>query len=182
MRYETAMADRILAETPYLRLVDRGGWAFVERPNAREVVVIVPLTAQRRLLFVEQLRVPVGRRVIEFPAGLVGDEPGLEQEPILEAAGRELCEETGYQAASLRLISTSATSPGMTNELVRFVLASDLTKVGPGGGTPSEDIVVHEVPLGEARAWLTERERQGMLLAAKLFAGLYFAHEAWGPA
>ena len=32
----------------------------------------------------------------------------------------------------------------------------------------------------EARAWLSERERQGTLLAAKIFAGLFFAHEAWG--
>ena len=99
----------------------------------------------------------------------------------LAAAKRELLEETGYQAATLELVSTTATSPGMTNELVRFVLASDLTKVGEGGGTPSEDIRVHEVPLGEARAWLTEREQHGTLLAAKIFAGLYFAHEAWGP-
>jgi hypothetical protein len=47
------MAYRILAETPFLRLVDRDGWSFVERANARAVVVIVPLTAERRLLFVE---------------------------------------------------------------------------------------------------------------------------------
>jgi len=143
--------------------------------------MVVPLTAERRLLFVEQHRAPLRRKVIEFPAGLVGDEPGFHEEDILQAARRELIEETGYQAATLRLVSTSATSPGLTNELVRFVLASDLTKVGKGGGTPSEDIRVHEVPLGEARAWLTEREGQGTLLAAKLFAGLYFAHEAWGP-
>jgi ADP-ribose pyrophosphatase len=175
------MAHRILAETRFLRLVDHDGWAFVERTNARAVVVIVSLTAERRLLFVEQHRVPVGRKVIEFPAGLVGDEPGHEQEDLIEAARRELLEETGYQAATLRLVSTSATSPGMTNELVRFILASDLTKVGKGGGTPSEDIRVHEVVLREARAWLTERERQGTLLAAKVFAGLFFAHEAWGP-
>ena len=175
------MADRILAETPFLRLVDHDGWAFVERTNARAVVVIVPLTPERRLLFVEQHRVPVGRNVIEFPAGLVGDEPGHEHEDLIAAARRELLEETGYQAATLRLVSTSATSPGMTSELVRFILASDLTKVGTGGGTPSEDIRVHEVALREARAWLTERERQGTLLAAKVFAGLYFAHEAWGP-
>ena len=175
------MADRILAETPFLRLVDHDGWAFVERTNARAVVVIVPLTPERRLLFVEQHRVPVGRNVIEFPAGLVGDEPGHEHEDLIAAARRELLEETGYQAATLRLVSTSATSPGMTSELVRFILASDLTKVGTGGGTPSEDIRVHEVALREARAWLTERERQGTLLAAKGFAGLYFAHEAWGP-
>jgi len=172
---------RILAETRYLRLVDIDGWTFVERANARAVVVIVPLTAERRLLFVEQYRIPLGGKVIEFPAGLVGDEPGREQEDLIEAARRELLEETGYQAATLRLVSTSATSPGMTNEMVRFILASDLTKVGAGGGTPAENIRVHEVALGEARAWLRERERQGTPLAAKIFAGLYFAHEAWGP-
>ena len=174
------MAYRILAETPFLRLVDRDGWSFVERANARAVVVIVPLTAERRLLFVEQHRVPLGRNVIEFPAGLVGDEPGHEQEDLIEAARRELLEETGFAAATLNLVSTSATSPGLTSELVRFVLACDLTKVGKGGGTPSENIRVHEVALREARAWLSERERQGTLLAAKIFAGLFFAHEAWG--
>jgi len=84
----------------------------VERVNARAVVVIVPLTAERRLLFVEQYRAPVGRKVIEFPAGLVGDEPGREQEDLIEAARRELLEETGYRAATLNLISTSATSLG----------------------------------------------------------------------
>ncbi len=117
--------------------------------------------------------------MIEFPAGLVGDEPGREQEDLIEAARRELLEETGYRAGKLNLVSTSATSPGLTNELVRFVLASELRKVGKGGGTPSENIRVHEVALREARAWLTERERQGTLLAAKFFAGLFFAHEAW---
>jgi ADP-ribose pyrophosphatase len=174
------VAHRILAETRYLRLVDQDGWTFVERANARAVVVIVPLTAERRLLFVEQYRIPLGRKVIEFPAGLVGDEPGREQEDLIEAARRELLEETGYQAATLRLVSTSATSPGMTNEMVRFILASDLTKVGAGGGTPAENILVHEVALGEARVWLSQRERQGTPLAAKIFAGLFFAHEAWG--
>jgi ADP-ribose pyrophosphatase len=175
------VAYRILAETRFLRLVDRDGWTFVERANARAVVVIVPLTAERRLLFVEQYRVPLGRSVIEFPAGLVGDEPGREQEDVITAARRELLEETGFEAATLKLVSTSATSPGLTNELVRFILASDLAKVGAGGGTPSEKIRVHEVALRGARAWLTEREREGTLLAAKVFAGLFFAHEAWGP-
>jgi ADP-ribose pyrophosphatase len=175
------MTRKVLAETRYLRLVDDDGWTFVERANARAVVVIVPLTAERRLLFVEQYRVPLGRNVIEFPAGLVGDEAGREKEALIDAARRELLEETGFEAATLSLVSTSATSPGLTNELVRFVLASDLTKIGKGGGTPAEDIRVHEVALREARAWLTEREHQGTLLAAKVFAGLYFAQEAWGP-
>lgn len=180
VRYENRMPDRVLAETRYLRLKERDGWAFVDRPNAHGVVVIVPLTPERRLLFVEQHRPPIGGRAIEFPAGLMGDEPGQQHEDAVEAARRELEEETGYRAGSLRLVSTSATSPGMTDEMVRFVLAWDLVKVGAGGGIASEDITVHEVPLAEARAWLNERERQGCVLAAKVFAGLYFAHEAWG--
>jgi NAD+ synthase (glutamine-hydrolysing) len=43
----------------------------------------------------------VGQRVIEMPAGLVGDEPGQEEESFESAARRELLEETGYEAASL---------------------------------------------------------------------------------
>jgi ADP-ribose pyrophosphatase len=180
MRYENRMPDRILAQTRYLRLKERDGWAFVDRPNAHGVVVIVPLTPERRLIFVEQHRPPIAGRAIEFPAGLMGDEPGQQHEDAVEAARRELEEETGYRAGSLKLVNTSATSPGMTDEMVRFVIAWDLVRVGAGGGVASENITVHEVPLTEARTWLEERERQGCVLAAKVFAGLYFAHEAWG--
>jgi ADP-ribose pyrophosphatase len=174
------VADRIIAETPYLRLIDRDGWTFVERPNASGVVTIVAITPERKLVFVEQFRKPLKSNVIEWPAGLVGDEDGQAQEDAVAAAGRELEEETGYRAGKLELVSTSATSAGMSNELVWFVLASDLQKVGPGGGTPSENITVHEIPFAEARAWLKKRESEGVLVAAKLFTGLYFAHEAWG--
>lgn len=178
--YDTRVADRILAETPYLRLIDRDGWAFVERPNASGVVTIVAITPERRLVFVEQFRKPLARNVIEWPAGLVGDEPGQGHEDAVAAAGRELEEETGYRAGRLELVSTSVTSAGMSNELVWFVLASDLKRVGPGGGVAGENITVHEIPFAQARAWLRQRESEGILVAAKLFTGLYFAHEAWG--
>jgi ADP-ribose pyrophosphatase len=52
--------------------------------------------------------------------------------------------------------------------------------VGPGGGIDSEDILVHEVPIGETRAWLAAREKEGLVIAAKIYAGLYFAAERWG--
>jgi ADP-ribose pyrophosphatase len=174
------MADRIVAENRFLRMVERDGWYFVERPNCTGVVTVVPLTHERRLIFVEQFRPPLGRRAIEFPAGLMGDEPGQEQEDPVLAAQRELIEETGYEARDLELVSSSATSAGMANELVHFVLAWNLGRVGPGGGIDSEDIVVHEVPITEAGAWLTGREKQGLVIAAKVYAGLYFAGERWG--
>ena len=176
------MADRIVAETKFLRLIEREGWYFVERPNSKGVVTILPFTRERKLILVEQLRAPLRRKVIEFPAGLMGDEAGHEKEDPLVAASRELVEETGYQARDLELIATTATSPGMANEMVNFVLAWNLDRLGPGGGVDGENIVVHEVPITEARAWLREQERNGLVIAAKVFAGLYFANERWGGA
>jgi ADP-ribose pyrophosphatase len=174
------MADRIVAETRFLRLVDRDGWFFVERPNSRGVVTILPLTSERRLLLVEQFRPPLGRRVIEFPAGLIGDERDhLDEDPVASAR-RELIEETGYEAGNLELVSSSATSPGMANELVHFVLAWNLVRVGRGGGVAGENILVHEVPMNDVPAWLREQERAGLVIAAKLYAGLFFANERWG--
>ena len=174
------MPDRILAETRFLRLVDRDGWTFVERPNSKGVVTVIPLTASRKLLFVEQFRAPLGCRAVEFPAGLMGDERGHEHEDPVGSAGRELIEETGYRADALELVASTSTSPGMTNEIVHFVMASSLVRVGQGGGIEGEDIVVHEVPLREARDWLRTKEREGFVVAAKVYAGLYFANERWG--
>jgi len=173
------MADRIVAETRFLRMVERDGWYFVERPNSKGVITILPLTRERCLIFVEQLRLPLNCKVIEFPAGLMGDETGHEMEDPLVAAGRELVEETGYRAHDLELVASTATSPGMANEMVHFVLAWNLDRVGPGGGVDGEDIVVHEVPIANARAWLREQARKGVVIAAKVFAGLYFANERW---
>jgi ADP-ribose pyrophosphatase len=174
------MSDRVLAETRFLRMVDRDGWTFVERPNSKGVVTIIPLTAERRLLFVEQFRAPLSRKVIEFPAGLMGDERGHEDEDAVASARRELVEETGYEARHLELVASTATSPGMANELVHFVLAWDLLRVGQGGGIAGESIVVHEVPMTDALAWLKQREREGLVIAAKVYAGLFFAKERWG--
>ena len=174
------MADRIVGESRFLRMIERDGWTFVERPNSKGVVTIIPLNAEGRLIFVEQFRPPLDRNVIEFPAGLMGDEAGHENEDPVASARRELIEETGYKANDMELVASTATSPGMANELVHFVLAWNLVRVGAGGGIDSENIVVHEVPMAGVRAWLREQEGKGLVIAAKVFAGLYFAGERWG--
>jgi ADP-ribose pyrophosphatase len=171
----TTMSDRILVETKFLRCIDRDGWFFVERPNASGVVTVVPVTNDRRIVLVEQFRPPVARNVIELPAGLVGDEPGRGGEALEAAAHRELLEETGYDARRLIPIAACATSPGVVNEVANFFLATDLVKTGDGGGVVGENIRVHEVPLAEAGAWLSERAAAGLLISAKVYAGLYFA-------
>ncbi|MEJ2382900.1 MAG: NUDIX hydrolase [Xanthomonadales bacterium] len=157
----------------YLDLVERDGWEYSTRSNARAVVVIIAVTPDKRLLLVEQFRRPVDTRVIELPAGLVGDHVDPD-ESILEAARRELIEETGYAADSLARIMDCPSSAGMTDEIVSFIRADGLERVGPGGGDDSEDIRVHAVPLAEIDTWLDSRRHAGLPLDPKIFAALYW--------
>lgn len=165
--------DMIRYHGRYLSLVERGTWEFVTRPNAHAVAVLVAVTPDREIVLVEQYRRPVDARVVELPAGLVGDldDPN---EPVLEAAGRELIEETGFEAAHLELLMECPTSSGMTDEIISFVLARGLRRIGPGGGDDSEDIETHVVPLAEADGWLKGKQADGLLLDPKLFTALYW--------
>ena len=130
----------LLFESRFGRLLRRGRWEFVQRTRASGAVIIVAVTAENCVLLVEQFREPVNCRVIEFPAGIAGDEPGGEDEPLLTAARRELLEETGYEADEWHTAFTGASSAGLTDERATFFIARGLRKVQPGGGVESEEI------------------------------------------
>jgi len=167
---------QIIAETKYLRLVSRGNWQYVERRGATGVVIVIPVTADGRLILIEQYRVPVAGRVIEFPAGLVGDDSA--GEPAVKAARRELLEETGYEASEFNELPTVTTSAGMTSETATFFLARDCVKTAKGGGVGGEDIQIHAIPLTEVDAWLDAARARGRHVAGRLYAGLYFLSRA----
>jgi ADP-ribose pyrophosphatase len=164
-----------LFEGHYLRLLRKGRWEFVQRTKSTGIVVLVPVTVAGEVVLVEQLRPPLGRRVIELPAGLVGDVEGAEDEDLEVAARRELLEETGYQAADLRFLTAGPISAGLSTEIITVYLARDVKKVAPGGGDESENIVVHAVPLDQVGEWLANKEREGVLADAKVYSGLFFA-------
>lgn len=164
----------VLYEGKYLRALARGHWEFVTRKNASGVVIIVAVTPNGDMLFVEQFRPPVGRRVIELPAGLAGDHADKTGEPLSHAAIRELEEETGWRAARMEHLAEGPVSAGLTDETVTFFRAHELTSIGPGGGDEFESIVVHQVPVAEVPKWLTERQEAGALVDPKVFAALYF--------
>jgi len=163
---------RVLHEGEFLRLLRRRHWEYVERTNSRGVVVIVAVTPGGELLLVEQYRWPVAQPVIELPAGLVGDQGA--DEPLLEAAQRELIEETGYRAERIERLASGPTTAGLSNEITTFCSAHGLVRVGPGGGDASEDIIVHAVSLGELQGWLQARGRRAAI-DPKLYAGLWLA-------
>lgn len=160
-----------MCEGQYLRLVRRGHWEYAERTNAGSAVIVIAVTPEDKLLFVEQFRVPMDAPTIEMPAGLVGDLDA--HDTMEEAARRELLEETGWQAAEVKVLMVGPTSSGMSNELIAFVRARGLTRVHAGGGDDSEDITVHEVPVADAPRWLAAKMASGYSMDPKLWAGLW---------
>jgi len=169
------MADETKYEGRFIRIVSRDGWEFADRVNCTGVVLVVALTDDNKIILVEQFRPPVGKNVIELPAGLVGDEDS--KEGLIAAAIRELEEETGYRPrrdcdASL-LVSYGPSTPGMASELLAIVGVGNLEKVGPGGGVGRENIVVHEVPRMTLYHWLNAKSRSDeVLVDLKVYSGV----------
>lgn len=157
----------------YLSLLERDGWEFTSRCNASGVVVLIAVTDADELVLVEQYRKPLRAAVVELPAGLVGDLADPD-EPLLDAAQRELEEETGYVAAQMEILMACPSSAGMSDEVITFVLATGLRRVGPGGGDDSEEIEVTAVALEEVDAWLVAQAAAGKPVDPKVFTALYW--------
>jgi ADP-ribose pyrophosphatase len=158
----------------WLRLRKRGRWEYAERTNPGGGVIIVAVTAEDRIVFVEQWREAVRSKTIEMPAGLVGDADGGAGESAMAAAQRELLEETGYRAARMQFLMAGPSSAGMSSEVIAFVRAFDLVREHDGGGDRTENIVVHEIARADAARWLVQKAGEGFSIDPKLFAGLYF--------
>jgi ADP-ribose pyrophosphatase len=170
--------DEVLGQGRFLRLLRRDGWELVERSNAHGVVVIVAVTHDGNLILIEQHRIPVGKPVIELPAGLAGDDVGAEGEALATAAARELTEETGYEAERMEWLTAGPSSAGMTSEILTIFRATGVRRVSKGGGVEGESITTHEVPLAQVPAWLARAERRGALVDPKVYAALWFSRAA----
>jgi ADP-ribose pyrophosphatase len=174
----TANQKTTLGQGRYLQLIREGHWEYAHRIRGTGAVAICALTASNELILTEQFRIPLGRRVLDLPAGIVGDDAGHEQEERLLAAQRELLEETGYKAPNMRWLFAGPTSAGMTTEVIDFYVARNAVQVGTGGGVDSEEIVVRLVPLAEALDWLLQQSRTGLLVDPKTFlAAALLAHQ-----
>lgn len=141
------------------------------RESRREIVeysgavAIVALTAAMEVVLVRQYRYPVGRELIEIPAGKIeeGEEPDT-------CARRELMEEAGCKADSWRYLGRFYSTPGFTSELMHLYLAQDLTFYRQA---PDEDefVQVVRVPFDTA----LEMALRGDICDAKSICGLLWA-------
>lgn len=159
----------------YIEVVVDGSWEYVKRARGIGAAVILALTDDGEVVLVEQPRVPLGRRCIELPAGLVGDETA--GEGAAASAERELEEETGFAADRWDELGEFASSPGMVGETFRLFRATGLRRVGAGGGVSHEDIVTHVVKLSDVPEFLAAKRSEGCAVDVKLLAVLPYARE-----
>ena len=173
-KFLARLKPKMVCEGQYIRFLSVGSWEYVQRKNCTGIVIIIAVTAGGKIIITEQYRIPVKKNVIEFPAGLVNDLNPKKKESIFIAAQRELVEETGYLTGKMTRIMAGPVSAGFTSDMVTIVQATDLCKVGKGGGDATERIKVYEVPLAKVDDWLQLKQKKGDLVDPKLYAGLYW--------
>jgi ADP-ribose pyrophosphatase len=144
-----------------VRLGDRGEHEreVVEHPGA---VGILPVLPDGRMVLVRQYRHAVGRSILEVPAGT--REP---DEPVERTAERELLEETGYRARSIRELARFFVSPGWANEELVLFVATGLTS-GQARPEDDEDLQIQIVAPEE----IPQLIRRGEIADAKTIVSL----------
>ena len=99
---------------------NKAKWDFIEHGGA---AAVVPVLSDGKILLVRQFRNALDRETLEIPAGGINS-----GEPPLEAAARELEEETGYKSSNLKHLLSLATAVAFCNEIIEIYEAKDLTK------------------------------------------------------
>lgn len=151
------MSSETIYEGKRVTLVVDDGKEIVRHGAA---VAIVAVDRERRVLLVRQERPAVRGKVLELPAGML--EAG---EPPLEAAKRELQEETGLHGGEWVEAATVLSSPGFTDERIHLFVATGLDE-GEDSPDDGEDLELVRVPHDQLAGLLTDVED------AKTLAGL----------
>jgi 8-oxo-dGTP pyrophosphatase MutT (NUDIX family) len=151
------------------------GWEAVERVNCKGIVVIIPVTKEGDLLLIRQFRPVLNSYVIEFPAGL--NDKG---ETLLDAARRELIEETGYTSETFELIAEGPVSSGLSTEVLTIFLASEALPASPAlrGKYPieeTESIELIRTPLMSAHQTIAEYRGKGDAVDLKIYGFIEIA-------
>ena len=157
--------EEIMWQGKFVTAKRQGKWEYVSRSRGIKAAVILAVE-DGHVLLVEQFRVPLGKNCLELPAGLIGDES--EGEDPLEAAGRELEEESGYRASKLESLGEYYSSPGMVSESFTLVRATGLEKVSEGGGVEGEGIIPHRVALDQLSNFIAAKRADGCGIDVRL--------------
>ena len=171
MKLDELPPPELMCEGRFVRLLKRGKWEYASRARDIDAVVILA-EIDGKMILIDQPRVAPGRRCIELPAGLVGDE---DPNATIEATAiKELEEETGYTAERIERLGEYYASPGILAEGFTLVRAHGVRKIGQGGGDHNEDIRVHLVARADIPAFLEQKRADGFGVDVKLLLFMNF--------
>ena len=127
-----------------------------------DAVAVVALDPDDNVLLIKQFRTPLGKDLLEVPAGLIEKKEETEAAVI-----REMQEEIGYRPEKLVFLAGFYSSPGFTNEYLHLYLATELT---PSQLTAIDTagIELERVPVSQIMELITS----GRIQDAKTIAGL----------
>ena len=150
-------------------------WEAVERVNCDGIVAVIPVTKEGEVLMIRQFRPAMNGYVIEFPAGL--NDKG---ETLVDAAWRELIEETGYTSQTFELLAEGPVSSGLSSEVLTVFLAREATpaSISLRERYPieeTEDIEVIRTPLMSAYATIEEFRGRGDVADLKIYGFIELA-------
>lgn len=134
-------------------------WEAIERKDIDGIVAVVPVTRDDKIIVLRQFRPPLGRYVIEFPAGL--NDRG---ETPQDVARRELLEETGYVPDRVDFLIEAPLSSGASTERMDVFIARGCKKVAAQDLEEVELIEVLEIPVKDfLRTFLSLRTSDTIL-------------------
>lgn len=143
-------------------------WDFIKHKGA---AAVVPVDDKGRLIMVKQYRNALDRYTLEIPAGGLNGQA----EPTMEAAARELAEETGYTAEHMEFLLTIRTTVAFCNEKIDIYLARGL-KAGEQHLDEDEFVRVGAYTVEE----LTEKIYAGEIEDSKTVAAILAYKDKYG--
>ncbi len=135
--------------------------SYINHPGA---VIIAPFLNKNTVLMIKQFRPALGKYIYELPAGTLDP-----NESLLSCARRELIEETGYRAKTVKSVGKLYPVPGYSTEIIYAFAAHGLIK---GEAKPEEYEVIDLIPMTKTR--VKALIKQGKLMDAKSICALVF--------
>ena len=176
--------EKVLYDTKYLQLKStktKNGdrWVYAHRPNASDVVVILPVYKNEILFLIEE-RPPLvaegrGKYCIGLPAGLVGDE--RKGETAEQAIIAELKEEAGLSAGKIEIkLRKAAGSSGCVSETCVIAIAYISSKETISPPVDDGGIIVDRIWIKKENVleWLNEKDKEGYVISSSTLGALFY--------